>query len=214
MEFNIIKRSPVWLQYNKEYTFEYQILGEPKRYKINMIYLSFYENNIKKSKFVFISGKSLYENIHFNESNKDCLKNRDDFINEISKWQKGGSYRKTHPIAHSRLDLLREEKKGLESRLKTLEFEINNEKIANKKERIKNYQSDLDIKSLNKFESDLTNIIDSNRYCISERYYNGDLLLLIYDLEKNKYRKIIKFYSDCVSFEEIPEKVYLDIISS
>ena len=101
----------MWLQNHKDYVFTYQIQGEPTKYKVKMIYISVGDS---KPKFFFLDDRSLRDNPHFNEGFPE---NRSKFREEIERWQKGGAYRKTHPIITSRIEDLREQKLKLEEQL-------------------------------------------------------------------------------------------------
>lgn len=205
MEFNIIKREPVWLQERKDYTFIYQIQGEPKKYKIDMVYLSVGGN---KPQFYFLDNKTCRENKHFSSGNEDVdTENRNKFREEIEKWQKGGAYRKSHPIVTTRMEDLREQKQKLENQLKDTEREIEKERLYELSKIIDNYQSDLDEDSINKFKDDFKWLLNG-RYCIKMIWLKDDgYTPVLFDNKCNKYRGLIKFFDDEIEIKDLPEKV-------
>lgn len=200
MEFNIIKREPMWLQNHKDYVFTYQIQGEPTKYKVKMIYISVGDS---KPKFFFLDDRSLKDNPHFNE---EFPENRSKFREEIERWQKGGAYRKTHPIITSRIEDLREQKLKLEEQLKETEREIEKEKLYELNKIIENYQNDLDQDSINKFKDDFKWLLEG-RYCIKMIWLKDDgYTPLLFDNKCNKYRGKIIFYDDEIEIKDLPEK--------
>lgn len=191
MKFNIISREPYWLQKHKEYTFTYQENGQPERHKIQMIYVGY-------GKYYFLSSSL------DTKSWSDDEEARDEFLNELHLWSKGGSYRKTHPIVTTDYEDLLEERKVLQSELLKLENKIMK---ANEEERMKKYNkycSDTDTKTLSNFEKSLNDLIGKD-YCLRRIYYRDVTYLSVYDLKEEKHRAIITLYDDQIEFSKIPE---------
>lgn len=189
MEFNIIKREPMWLQDGKSYFYTYQIDNKPERYKIKMFY--------HKHQW-FFEDWSLKQSPFYN-SKEDRTK----FINEIYKWAKGGSYRKTHPIAFTRYEILKNEKEQLLNKISEIDKMLSKEEALENKRLYDEYNSDINIETLNDFEQKLNSLIGKD-YCIRKLYYKDMEYLTIYDLKKDKYRSIMSLYDNEIEFNELP----------
>lgn len=202
----------MWLQLNKIYTFTYQVDNKSERYKVELIYV-----NIQgKNRFVFLDNGLLKQNKHLSDN---FLDNRTRFIKEIEKWQKGGSYRKTHPIAYSNYEKLKLKRRELEDKIDEIDREIGSEERKILEDKIKEYQSDIDEDSLDGVKKELSSLInkcklllEKSKYSIIKRYYHGNPVLLLYDEVKHKYRFKVEFYSGQIYYEEIPESILIELV--
>ena len=72
----------------QSYEITYQLSDtDTKMYKVNLVCYSIIDNDYK---YVFIAGQNGYQ--------IDTPEDKEEFLNELYEYQKGGSYRKTHPI--------------------------------------------------------------------------------------------------------------------
>ncbi len=192
MEFNIISREPLWLQPNKTYMFTYQEKGKAAKERIEMLY----------------AGRRQYYFMEYSlkcKSWADDKESRDNFIKEIGLWSKGGSYRKTHPIINTPLEDLREKKENLLKQIREVENQLEKEKQKDEERRMKEYISDIDKPSLDKFNKELNDLIDKE-YCLREVYGPYDIrYITVYDKKADKHRAIVKLYDDEINFKDLPD---------
>lgn len=162
-----------------------------------MIYLKY--NNTPK--FFFLDDPAFENNIHFQGKS-----NRTKFLKEIEEWQKGGSYRKTHPIVTTKLEDLKLQRQNLEDELRKIEKEIEEQKLFEINEKIRDYQDDKDIKSINKFKNEFNKLL-KGRYCIKMLWIDDKYIPILFDNKVNKYRGKIKFFDDEIEIEELTNNI-------
>ena len=97
--YNIISKYPKGNDRRKTYNIKYQVDNQPEIYEVTMIYV---ELRDEKPKYVFLLVKDPeYKTFRLAGNNPKYVETshqKDIFIEEVRKFQKGGSYRKTHPI--------------------------------------------------------------------------------------------------------------------
>lgn len=192
-KFNIISKYPKGQVGNTKYVFKFQIDNKPKIYSIDMVYLDFREDE-KEHTWAFMSGK---------DSEWISPEDRKEFIEEIPKFQKGGSYRKTHPIAYSDIESLRLEISKKQSEIYELNKKIDNLKYEKSKEFISKYRDNIDEDRLKKFEDGLDDLYFSTGYCIKLRDRNGNTDIMLYDTNKHIYIARIKSYRNIQVLERL-----------
>lgn len=201
MEFNIIERTPKKIsKYTQRYTYTYQLNGESKKYKIQMLYISSMEQKW------FFDASQRYDPMFEKGDNKTK------FIEEIKKWQKGGSYRKLNPTVENIVDKLKSKRKELESNIEEINKEIKQLEEAETEKAVSEYMSDYtdkDRKNLEKIKSNIEKYIngENSRYAIKVSYYNNSPRFVLYDKDKQKYRFIIWLYDNKIEFSEIDKEM-------
>lgn len=205
MEFNIIKRDPYWITDRKVCTFYFQVDKSPKLEKVRMLYLKdlkpggayvFFEDRFAK---IYPYYKTFIEDTKLGTQ----------FIKEIEKWRRGGSYRKTHPIVLDKLGELRKERDNIAKRKLELDKEIELELKKKKEEEILEYKEDVDNETLTMFLDGLNDLI-SNKYCLRNLSINKQVY--IYDKEKGKYRLKCRIFDDKIEAEDIDPNELRSII--
>lgn len=201
MEFNIIERTPKKInRYTQKYTYTYQMNGESTKHKVQLLYIKSMEQ-----KWFFIAGDK--PDPIFDKDN-----NKEKFIEEIKKWQKGGSYRKLNPTVKSTVDNLKSKRKELEHSIRDIDEEIKKVEKEEREKIAKEYMSDFsdkEVASLNKLRNNVEKYLngENSRYMIQIRYYNDTPKLFLFDKEKQKYRYVVWLYSDRISFSELDDEM-------
>lgn len=114
-KYNIVSKKPKGKKNNVIYTIEYQIGKSPEIHTIKMLNIDFIHQSDEwkfAQGWAFLDGKE--SSIIF-EDNED----RKEFLREFIAFQKGGSYRKTHPIMYS-------EKENIKMQIEKLQKELSN----------------------------------------------------------------------------------------
>lgn len=134
-------------------------------------------------------------------------KDRDEFLNEFYKFQKGGSYRKLNPIKYKKSELIQQQINEQEDLLYTLKKELDEAKQLERKEKFKNYYNDVDIDGLNKYVDKIQKAFSSERYYVSGIEFNiwEGHRLFIYDKDLNKAVKIITIRDDVIKVRDLDE---------
>ena len=154
-KYTIIDKYPKGNRDYKTATISYQVSGYGSDiFKAEMIYI----NNEDITTYAFLSNNKY---IHINTD-----EDKNDFCNEIKLFQKGGSYRKTHPIIKSQSMILRDKKHKLEAELSNLDKKIREAEDIERKQKFKSYKDDIDYESLNTYVDLLTTAFKPN-----DRYY-------------------------------------------
>ena len=184
-KYNIVDKYPKGNNEYKMATISYQVDGYGSDiFNAEMIYI----NNKNITTYAFLSTKT-YPHI-------DTDEDKDEFWNEIKLFQKGGSYRKTHPIIKSKSMSLKDKKHKLEDELCKLDAEIRDAEEQERQQKFKSYTSDIDYDSLYKFTENVTTVLNDN-----SRYYIVPILhiwdgykLEIWDRQLNKpvYMGVLK----------------------
>lgn len=205
MEFNIIERIPKKIsKYTQRYTFVYQLNGESKKYRIPMLYI----RNMKQKWYFDASNRydPMFE--------KDNV--RDKFIAEISKWQKGGSYRKSNPTVESSIDKLKIKRKELEQNIEDINKEIKQLEIAETEKAVSEYMADFtekDRKNLDKVKTNIEKYLngENSRYALRVSYYKGSPRFVLYDKDKQKYRFIVWLYDNKFELAEVDKDMMREL---
>lgn len=180
--YNIISKSGKGNVYGSVYTITYQVDNETTRYDAD-VYCLGSENRI--GKFCFLESYE-YPLI-------DSKEDRENFINEISEFQKGSSYRKKHPIAMSKLDELYKQKLEYMDKVNEIEKQIETENKTKLSIDYENYLKQIDQKSLDSYTKQVHELFTHNeRYAIRKNsllgLYNS---WIIYDKQLDKPVRII-----------------------
>lgn len=180
----------------KEYVFRYQVGEDATIYKCSMYCL---DSCNRIGKFVFIEGRDYY--------NIDTKQDKDDFINEIKLFQRGSSYRKTHPINEDKLMKLQKLKLEYQHQIDSIDTQISDIETSMLEDKIKKYRDNIDEKSLSEFENELRKLLVNSKYTIGRSnsiiYGRGDLVII--DKTNNLPVKIITIYSDEVEYEYVSD---------
>ena len=97
----------------------------------------------------------------------DTEEDRNEFCEEIKLFQKGGSYRKTHPIVKSQSMILKDKKRKLEEEISDVDRKIREAEDIERQQKFKSYTEDIDYESLQEFVKKIATVLDnSNRYYI------------------------------------------------
>lgn len=165
--FTIVSKAPKGCKRNVVYTVTYQRSGEPETFNVKMVWLDFRDTPT----WAFMDGKEA-----------DLLTNeeRKEFIEEMFKFRKGGSYRKTHPIAYSEKDKLRQQIKEKEYEIFSLQQEIDKMEDEECKSLCKAYDKIIDKKKLDLVENCLNNMEAETGYSIRRKNfsYNSDPVIV------------------------------------
>ena len=162
----------------------YQVRGYGYEiFKADMMYIE--DEDYNKGGYVFIADRK-YKHI-------ETPTDRQLFCEAISDYQKGGSYRKTHPIVESQSMILKRRREELKSELSSIDKKIWDAENKEREEKYKVYMEDVDLDSLNAFTEKLKEVLDSNtRYKLQPRLRLFDgYSIEIYDTELEKPVSII-----------------------
>ena len=113
-EYNIISKHPKGNIVGAKYKIEYQIDNQPERYTTEMIY--FKSSKMFQGKDCCYVFYSVAEGVKTNDD-------RTRFVDELNKFQKGGSYRKSHPIIYTELERLERERDKLSAKINVIKWE-------------------------------------------------------------------------------------------
>ena len=121
---------------------------------------------------------------------------REEFIEELKAFQLGASYRKTHPIKRSSIEVLKDKKKEYLAEIEKLNDKIEEEENKLKQQRVREYMNDIDRESLYDFESKLKQIFfDECRYILLPDNFSINQNILIYDTELKKVVKVYEMHN-------------------
>lgn len=137
--FNIISKQPQGNKLNKEYIIKYQVDNKPDIYEVKMIYLRVpinEDNNEYENRYVYLDDGTRRYGIDNPIGKKYNSKLSQEFLDELKKYQRGSSYRKTHPIAYTRKDQLLNEIKELQKEVSHIELKEHNQKVLKYKHEI------------------------------------------------------------------------------
>lgn len=155
-KYTIVEKYPKKNIENKDVTISYQVKG--------------YETEIFKADMLFIDNKESVKTFAFLEGRKyphiNTVDERMEFCREIKEFQKGGSYRKKHPINKSKSMLLKEKKEKLQEEISGLEKQIWEAESEERQQRFLKYNKDIEYDSLNQFINSLAEVLNNNK-----RYY-------------------------------------------
>lgn len=159
--FIIVDKDKTGNKGGERYTITYQINGNGStRYTVDMYCI--YE---KPARYCYIGGQY--------GTGLETEKDRAEFLNEFYEFQKGGSYRKTHPIEYSKLEVLNEKLGKAKLEVSTIEKEIREEEENERELKFKTYYDDVDNRSLDTYVKGITKALSSNhRYEVSGIEFN------------------------------------------
>lgn len=196
-KYTIIDKYPKGNNHNKSSIISYQVDGcGSDIFKAKMIYV---DNKVTGVSYAFFSEED-YQHINTSED-------RMEFCNEIKEFQKGGSYRKTHPIKKSEAFLLKEKRNELDAEIRNIDKEIREAEEKERKQKFSTYKLDIDYESLNIYIEGIKSALNN-----SDRYYIEPVLhiwdgykLMIKDKELNKPVYVGVIDNDGVRFREIED---------
>lgn len=176
-KYTIVTKSPKGNDACKVSTISYQVEGYGSDiFSAEMIYI----HNKDISTYAFLSTKT-YPHI-------DTDEDKDEFWNEIKLYQKGGSYRKTHPIIESQSMVLKHERRKLEDELADINNKIRDAEEQERQQKFKIYNKDIDYDSLNEFTKNIESVLntDSRYYLIPVMHIWDGYKLEVWDKKLNK----------------------------
>lgn len=181
-KYNILGKSGRGNIRGSVYTITYQVEDYAGNYKCDLICLGTLEG--RKGKYAYLEGNEY----PFIITKQD----KEDFIEELKAFQIGASYRKTHPVKKSSLDLLKEQLKEHEKEVEKLKDKIEQEEYTIFRQKVREYLADIDRNSLYEFESKLKSIFfDDCRYILLPDNFSINQNILVYDTE---LKKVVKVY--------------------
>lgn len=157
-KYIIVSKSPKGNKTNCAHIVQYQVEGfDTEIFETQLFYLS--SPTEGEPRYVYF-GDKMGKHLDTNED-------RDEFLVEFAKYQKGGSYRKTHPIKLSKSMQLRARQKQLRDELSQLDHDIIQADEEERQEKFKTYKNDIDYTSLNKYLDEVATAIKSDRYYLN-----------------------------------------------
>lgn len=171
--FTILSKSPKGQKSNVIYTFEYQRTGSPEIFKVQMLWLDFRAGN---ETWAFMDGRY---------AEKLTLSERKEFIAEIPKFQKGGSYRKTHPITYSKSGLIQQSIKHKEYELQVLKDELDNVLKEELNVKCSRYKKLIDNNKLDFLSKQLNKAFDKTGYMVKLKYIGYGYKVVVYDVNNS-----------------------------
>jgi len=168
-----------------------------------------YGYEVFKAEMIYIDSEDI-TTYAFLSTNKywhiDTQEDRDEFCNEIKLFQKGGSYRKTHPIIKSKSMELKEKKSKLNDELCKLDKEIREAEEDERQQKFKVYAEDINYNSLVPFVSNLSKALTDKRYYVVPVMHIWDgYKLEIWDRQLNKPVQIGVLKEDGVTFRDLED---------
>lgn len=163
-KYNIISKKPKGKKNNVIYTIEYQIDKLPEIHTIKMLNIDFI-NQSDEWKFAqgwaFLDGRESEIKFKDNDEKKE-------FLREFLAFQKGGSYRKTHPISRNEKENIKIQIDKLQKRLSDIEKQEHIDLRNNYLDKVDKIEVDKFMKELNK---------SMLKYGISISEFNGWMVL-------------------------------------
>lgn len=170
--FTIVSKHPKGQKSNVIYKFEYQRSGSPEIHQVQMIWLEFR----KEKTWAFMNGR---------EADKLTSDEREEFIAEIPKFQMGGAYRKTHPIAYSKSGSIKQAIKHKEYELQILKNSLDSALDEELNIKCNKYKKLIDTKKLDFINKQLKKICDKTNYIVKLKYVGCCNKIVIYDIDKS-----------------------------
>ena len=188
-KYNIISKSFKGNIENKTCVIEYQVDGYgAERFTTSLVYIELKDK--AGPRYVWLAdgmGKHI-----------DTEEDKKNFLNEFEQYQKGGSYRKTHPIIYTEIENLKREKQKLQSRLTSVESDIRRAEDAVRRKKFSNYTDDIDYDTLDKYIEGFTETFKPNdRYYIDiiQHMWDG-IKFMVMDKKLNKAVKVGMYDAD------------------
>jgi len=165
------------------YTIEYQVVDLGYTIFKTSLFCLGYRDGIMK--YCWLEGK-IGPHLETNEL-------REEFLKEFYEFQKGGSYRKLHPIIKANKDDLISQKNALKEQLTQLERQIQLEEDLELTNKLKTYFDDVDLVALNDYLKTLANAVNNKSYYLKPvvHVFTGSALI-VYDRVLDKPVKRIK----------------------
>lgn len=198
--FTVVSKLPKGQKSNIIYTVTYQRSGKPEMYTVKMLWLDFRED---EPTWAFLDGK---------EADRLSNEERKEFIKEMPKFQKGGSYRKTHPITYTEKESLRQLIKQKESEIYNIQQEIDKIENEEAKSLVNKYNKLIDCDSLDLFENELRELESKTGYVLKKKNlaYNTDVV--VYDTNKLIPVGIVRYYRNNWHIEKLDDYMIRTII--
>lgn len=197
-KYTIVSKSVKGNRIYADTEIRYQVRGYGNEiFKADMLYIKGGDNY--DSGYAFLDGKK-YKHI-------ETPTDRQLFKEAISDYQKGGSYRKTHPIEKSQSMILKERKADLEKELSSVRDKIYQAEQKEREQKYKSYKDDIDYESLNNFTSKLDNLLSTNtRYSLKPDLNIWDgYRIIITDTELEKPVSVMILDGSKVTFRDLKD---------
>ena len=202
-KFTIISKKPKGQKRNVIYTITYQETGKPEVKEIHLIWLDFRENDCK---WAFADGR---------ESNCLSKEDKEELLEEMPKFQKGGSYRKSHSITYTKKELIRQEIKDKEYEIYNLQQQIREIEESEYVDLESKYSKLIDNKRLDKFEKGLRELVKETGYMVKEKCWAYNDGVIVYDTTNNlpvAYLRFSKHAKDGWNIDKLSETDRLQFI--
>lgn len=170
--FTILSKHPKGQKRNVIYDVTYQRTGNPEIYQVKMIWLDFREEHT----WAFMDGR---------EADRLSLEEREEFIKEMPKFQKGGSYRKTHPITYSEKGKLLNQIKQKEYEIYQLKEQIEKMDSENLNKLCNEYKKCIDTSKILKFENSLKALEVETGYSLRKKNLRYNTSISVIDSQTN-----------------------------
>lgn len=156
-KFNIISKSPQGNKINKDYIIKYQVDNKPDIYELKMIYLELPDDNgNRECRYLFLDDGTRHYGVDNPTGERYNEKLSQEFIDELKKFQRGSSYRKTHPIAYTEKDQYLNQIKELQKRVSQIELQEHNQKVLRYKHEVVPKENN---KEYNKIKKEIEKLI-------------------------------------------------------
>lgn len=169
--FTIISKEPKGQKSNTIYTVTYQRSGKPEIYYAKMLWLDFRKDS---PTWAFMDGR---------EAQQLTSAERKEFVEEMPKFQKGGSYRKTHPITYTEKELLKQKIKEKESEIFTLQQQIDKLETEEAEMLVNKYKKYICGKKLEEFEEGLRELAEKTGYTLKKKNWAYNTDIVVYDID-------------------------------
>jgi hypothetical protein len=194
-KYTIVEKSAPGNQAGSVYTITYQVEGYGHmQFKTDLYCLRANEGDVK---YCWLEGSI---GPHINTAS-----DKTEFLSEFYKFQKGGSYRKTHPIAKCNVQMLEEKKRALQKQVEQLERDIRDEGRKLRESILTQLQDKIDKPSLDIFINDLKNVFENNpRYYVEvESHIFFGNYLVVWDRVLNHKIKRIHLKENGIDVEDL-----------
>lgn len=194
-KYIIVEKSAPGNQAGSVYTISYQVDGYGHvQFKTDLYCLRAEECNVR---YCWLEG-SIGPHINTAEDKAE-------FLEEFYKFQKGGSYRKTHPIARCNVQMLEAKKRELQKQVEQLEKDIRDESRKLRESILNQIQEKIDKPSLDTFVNDLKMVFENNpRYYVEfESHIFLGSYLVVWDKVLNHKIKRIYLKENGIAVEDL-----------
>lgn len=188
-KYVIVSKDRPGNQAGKIYEIEYQVAGYgTTRFKLDLFCRGIVDG---KMAYCYLSERPTE---HINDNS-----DRDEFLEEFYKFQKGGSYRISNPILKSEVELLKETITLKKDELYDLEKNLREAEYKAKQDKLSHYYDDVDRESLDEYVSSLINAMTlDKRYKITSTDFHiwDGYRIFVEDILLRKIVKIIQVKSN------------------